>query len=129
MFGKRKEDGSRIDTLIGRSTRVDGDLKFSGGLHLDGRVTGSVSADAGTAAKLSVSETGVIDGSVDVEQVVLNGSVRGDIVGRGRVVLGAQAKVEGNVLYGIIEIADGATIRGRLISMASAAAPSPPPIC
>jgi cytoskeletal protein CcmA (bactofilin family) len=125
MFGKRKADGSRIDTLIGRTTRVDGDLKFSGGLHLDGRVTGSVSADAGSGAMLSVSETGVIEGSVEVEQVVLNGSVRGDIVGRGRVVLGAQAKVEGNVLYGIIEIADGATIRGRLISTASAGPPSP----
>jgi cytoskeletal protein CcmA (bactofilin family) len=116
MFGKGKDTASRIETLIGRSVRVDGDLRFAGGLHLDGRVTGSVTADPGASSHLSVSETGVIEGSVHVTQVVLNGAVRGDIVASERVVLGAQAKVEGNVHYGIIEIADGATIRGRLIS-------------
>lgn len=116
MFRKAKEPVNRIDTLIGRTVRVDGDLRFSGGLHLEGRITGSVTADPGASSRLSVGETGVIEGSVHVTQVVLNGAVRGDIVASERVVLGAQARVEGNVHYGIIEIADGATIRGRLIS-------------
>jgi cytoskeletal protein CcmA (bactofilin family) len=45
---------------------------------------------------------------------MLNGSVRGDIVARERVVLGATAKVQGNVYYGVIEMTLGAQIMGKL---------------
>ncbi len=53
--------------------------------------------------------------------MVLNGVVRGDIVARERVVLGALAKVLGNVQYGAIEMALGAQINGKLIPAAGPA--------
>ena len=116
MFKRRdKETVGRIDTLIGRSASVQGDVEFAGGLHIDGRVTGSVRATTGAAASLSVSEHGVIEGSVEAPQVVLNGTVNGDIIASDRVVLGAKARVRGNVSYGVIEMALGAEITGRLI--------------
>ena len=46
--------------------------------------------------------------------VVLAGTVRGDIHARGKVVLAATARVEGNVVYGVIEMALGAQIMGKL---------------
>lgn len=109
----------RIDTLIARSVRVKGDLEFAGGLHLDGQVAGGVRADPQTPASLSVSDTGSIEGPVEVTDLVLHGSVRGDIVARGRVVLGASARVEGNVYYGIIEMTMGAQITGKLVRLES----------
>ena len=33
---------ARIDTLIGKTAKVHGDVDFQGGLHLDGHITGSV---------------------------------------------------------------------------------------
>ena len=115
MFKRRENAAARIDTLIGRSARVQGDIEFAGGLHIDGCVTGNVRVVAGGTASLSVSEHGVIDGSVEAPLVVLNGTVNGDIVARDRVVLGAKARVRGNVSYGVIEMALGAEITGRLI--------------
>ncbi len=115
MFKNRDKPAAHIDTLIGRSARVQGDLEFSGGLHVDGRVTGNVRVAPGGTAALSVSEHGVIEGSVEAPQVVLNGTVKGDIVAAERVVLGAKARVHGNVSYGVIEMALGAEITGRLI--------------
>jgi cytoskeletal protein CcmA (bactofilin family) len=116
MFKRREKDTlGRIDTLIGRTASVQGDVEFAGGLHIDGRITGSVRATAGLAASLSVSEHGVIEGSVEAPQVVLNGRVNGDIVGRDRVVLGGKARVRGNVHYGVIEMALGAEISGKLV--------------
>ena len=47
--------------------------------------------------------------------VVLNGRVNGDIFGRDRVILGAKARVQGNVHYGVIEMALGAEISGKLV--------------
>jgi cytoskeletal protein CcmA (bactofilin family) len=108
-------DRSSIDTLIGRTTSIKGDVSFTGGFHLDGQVTGNVRAEPGATSVLSVSEHGCIEGSVDAPHVVLNGTVKGDIRARERVELGAKARVNGNVHYGVIEMAMGASINGKLI--------------
>jgi cytoskeletal protein CcmA (bactofilin family) len=113
MFRRRESSDVRIDTLIGKNTSVQGDIEFSGGMHVDGRVAGNVRAlESGS---LSVSEYGVIEGSVVAPQVMLNGRVQGDIWARGRVVLGSKARVQGNVVYGVIEMALGAEINGKLV--------------
>lgn len=122
MFNRDK-NAAHVDTLIGRSARIQGDVEFSGGLHIDGQVTGNVRVLPGGAASVSVSEHGVVEGSVEAPQVVLNGTVNGDIVASERVVLGAKARVRGNVSYGVIEMALGAEITGRLIPAAAAAQP------
>ena len=119
----RDSNHSRIDTLIGKTARVHGDVDFQGGLHLDGRVVGAVRCDEGTASTLSVSESGSIHGEVQVPTVVLNGTVIGDIHARERIVLGATARVEGDVHYGIIEMTLGAQIKGKLVRLVPPAGP------
>lgn len=105
----------RLDTLIGSGTRVIGDVQFSGGFHLDGYVKGNIDAPPESAATLSVSDSGVVEGAVAVPNVILNGTIRGDILAHERVELGATARVTGNVYYGLIEMAMGAEINGKLI--------------
>jgi cytoskeletal protein CcmA (bactofilin family) len=123
MFGRKKSSISgRIDTLIARSARLQGDIEFSGGLHLEGHVIGNVRTQAGEGATLWVSEQGCVEGSVDVPNVVLNGTVKGDVHARDRVVIGATARVTGNVHYGTIEMALGAQVAGKLIPMTAGAA-------
>jgi cytoskeletal protein CcmA (bactofilin family) len=124
MFSKEPRQ-ARIDTLIGKVARLQGDLEFAGGLHLDGHVAGNVTAVPGTSSSLSVSETGGIEGAVEVPHVMLNGTVRGDIYARGRLILGATARVEGNVSYGVIEMTLGAEIMGRLTQLAMEEAGEP----
>lgn len=121
MFNRRERSAAHIDTLIGRSASVQGDIEFAGGLHIDGRVAGNVRMVPGGTASLSVSEHGIVEGSVEAAQVVLNGTVNGDIAATERVVLGAKARVRGNVSYGVIEMALGAEINGRLIPAGPAA--------
>jgi cytoskeletal protein CcmA (bactofilin family) len=117
MFGRAPKP-PRIETLLGATTRIQGDLDFSGGLHVDGRVSGNVRAPMDSDSTLSVSEQGCIEGEVEAPNVVLNGVVKGDIKARDKVVLGANARVQGNVTYGNIEIALGAEIQGRLVQSA-----------
>jgi len=112
-----RDPQTRVDTLIGKSVRVQGDVEFQGGLHLDGRIVGSVRSDEAREATLSVSETGFIEGTVQVSNVLLNGAVKGDIRARERVVLGATARVEGSVYYGTIEMTLGAQIKGKLVRL------------
>lgn len=115
MFNRNKSKPAHIDTLIGAGTRVIGDVQFSGGLHVDGFVKGNVDAAAESASMLSISDGGVVEGCVAVPNVILNGKVIGDILAHERIELGATAKVTGNVYYGLIEMAIGAEINGKLI--------------
>ena len=117
---------ARIDTLIGKAARVLGDVDFQGGLHLDGRIIGAVRSDESRESTLSVSESGHIEGAVQVPNVVLNGSIQGDIHAIERVVLGATARVEGNVYYGVIEMTLGAQIIGKLVRLEPETPPAPP---
>lgn len=115
MFNRSKPKPHRIDTLIGAGTRIIGDVQFAGGFHVDGHVKGNVDAPADSGATLSVSDSGVVEGSVAVPNVILNGTVKGDILAHERVELGATARVTGNVYYALIEMEMGAEITGKLI--------------
>ncbi len=118
MLGKGKKDkvpGTRVETIIGKNTRIEGDLHFSGGLLVDGTVKGRVIAEEGSASVLTVSEHGNIEGDVLVPNIVLNGSVTGDVHSAERIEMAANARVTGDVYYNLIEMAMGAAVNGSLL--------------
>ena len=124
MFKPKPSKKAEIDTLIGVKTRINGDVEFVGGLHLDGYINGNVKSEPASGSTLSVSEQGCIEGSVIVTNIVLNGIVKGDIEAGDRVEMGPKARVLGSVHYTTIETAVGAQINGKLIHRGPAAAGS-----
>ena len=115
MFGRQQRRHSIIDTLVRINSRVNGDLFFEGGCHVDGTVKGNITADPDSNSALSISEDALVEGGVAVPFVILNGIVRGDVFANQRVELGPTARVIGNVYYNLIEMAIGAEINGKLI--------------
>ena len=115
MFKSKPSKNANVGTLIGPKTRINGDVEFTGGLHLDGYINGNVKGDSNQSTFLSVSQQGSIEGSVIAPNVILNGIVKGDIEASDRVELGSTARVMGNVHYTTIETAVGAQINGKLI--------------
>ena len=106
---------NRVDTLIGKQTELLGDVRFSGGLHVDGSIKGKVIAASDKNAVLSVSESGNVEGDVRVPNVVRNGTVTGDVHASVRLQLSEKARVTGNVYYQIIEMASGAAVNGQMV--------------
>lgn len=121
MWGntKKPKQTANIDSLIGQNTEIRGDLVFSGGLHVDGKVKGNVIAADGDDSVLTLSERGTIEGEVKVPNVVINGTVIGDVHALSHVELAAQARVHGNVYYTLIEMAMGAEVNGNLVHRAA----------
>jgi len=117
MWGnsKKPKPTAQIDTLIGANSEIQGDVIFSGGLHVDGKVKGNVVAAEGNDSVLTLSERGLIEGEVKVPNVVINGTVIGDVHALSHVELAAQARVHGNVYYSLIEMAMGAEVNGNLV--------------
>lgn len=119
IFKREAREDQSIETLISARTRIQGDVQFTGGLHVDGTVTGSVRAEPGSPSRLVQSQGSVVEGSVEAQVVELHGTVRGDILAPRRAMLGATARIEGNVQYGDIEMAAGARINGKMVKLAT----------
>ena len=105
----------QVDTLVGPQMTIRGDLQFSGGLYVEGRIIGKVIAEEGKPAMLTLAENGSIEGEIRAPVVVLNGRLEGDVHAEDRVELAAKAQVKGNVHYRVVEMAAGAMLTGRLI--------------
>jgi cytoskeletal protein CcmA (bactofilin family) len=121
MFGKKKQkfNAPRISTVIGSGSRIEGDIHFTGGLHVDGIVKGDVNSDPEDAgATLTLSEQGTIEGNVRVANVMLNGAVVGDVIAANRVELAPQARITGTLTYALLEMSMGAEVNGKLIHAA-----------
>ena len=115
MWGNNKIRSSKIETLIGQSIELDGDLNFSGGLHLDGKINGNVSSENGSNSVLVVSEQGQINGDVSVPFAVINGTVNGNVYASEKLELSNKACITGNVHYNVLEMASGASVNGNML--------------
>jgi len=117
MFKREARQDLTIHTLISAPTRIQGDVVFSGGLQLEGQVSGSVKATSDAPSRLVASASALIEGCVEAQVVELHGTVRGDIIAARSAKLGATARIEGNLHYGAIEMSAGARINGKLVKL------------
>ncbi|TCS33530.1 cytoskeletal protein CcmA (bactofilin family) [Paucimonas lemoignei] len=112
MFGSKSK--STIDSLIGLSTRIEGDLHFKGGLRIDGQVRGNVIADPSLASMLVISEHAVIEGEVRAAHIVVNGEIKGPVHSHELLELQPKARITGDVNYKALEMHGGALVSGKL---------------
>ena len=105
-----------VQCLIGESVELQGDIAITGGLHIDGKVTGNITVRDGNAARLTLSNNGAIHGNVMVNDADINGRVKGDVHARGHVTLYPNARIDGDLSYESLEIKRGAQINGKLIA-------------
>jgi cytoskeletal protein CcmA (bactofilin family) len=117
MFGDKanSKPQSRIDCLIGAGTTVEGNIEFTGGLRVDGKVRGNVTAAEGKVGTLVLSEQAQIEGEIHVSHVVINGTVIGPVYAVEYVELQPKANVTGDVHYKTLEMQLGAVVQGRLV--------------
>jgi cytoskeletal protein CcmA (bactofilin family) len=112
MFGRKTK--STIDSLIGMSTVIEGNVHFKGGLRIDGHVKGNVVADADQASMLVISEYAKVEGEVRVAYLVVNGEIVGNVHSSELLELQPRARITGDVHYKALEMHGGAVVSGKL---------------
>jgi cytoskeletal protein CcmA (bactofilin family) len=124
MFGgKASKPQTRIDSLIGDGTTVEGNVIFNGGLRIDGRVKGNVLAGEEQPSTLVLSERARVEGEIRVSHAVVNGTVIGPVHATEYVELQPKCNVTGDVHYRTLEIQLGAVVQGRLVHQEEVQAP------
>lgn len=116
MSNKKPKTTAQIDSLIGQNSEIRGDVVFKGGLHIDGKVKGNVIAEEGGGESiLTLSDRGMIEGEVKVPNVVVNGTIIGDVHAMTHIEVATKARIHGNIYYSLIEMAMGAEVNGTLV--------------
>ncbi|MEB2336800.1 MAG: polymer-forming cytoskeletal protein [Burkholderiales bacterium] len=114
MFGRKKPGASTIDCLIGAGTAIRGDVRFKGGLRIDGEVCGNVIAEEGEPSMLVLSEHARIEGQVRAAHLVVNGTIVGPVQADELLELQPKAQVSGEIRYRALEMHHGAILDGAL---------------
>src|SRR6476659_10514208 len=106
MFGRNAK--SEIDSLVGISARIEGDLVFTGGLRIDGEVHGNVMAGGDAESVLIVSEHARIEGEVRCANLVVNGYIAGTVYYAELLELQPKGRIHGAVHYRLLKMHGGA---------------------
>ena len=112
MFGKKAPPP--IKSLIAQGSRIEGNLKFTDGLRVDGECFGNITANSETSSMLVISEQAVVFGEICADHVIINGTVRGPVHAKELLELQPKARIEGDVHYRALEMHQGAVIAGQL---------------
>jgi cytoskeletal protein CcmA (bactofilin family) len=121
MFGHKAK--SEIESLVGMSARIEGDLCFTGGLRIDGEVHGNVIAAEGNDSLLFISEHARVEGEVRCANVVVNGTIAGHVFSSGMLELQPKGRIVGDVHYNTLEMHGGALVTGQLTHEEASAEP------
>lgn len=98
----------RVDNAIGAGTIVRGDLRSSGGFHIDGHVEGGIHSDG----PVIIGEKGCVEGMIVASDVVVLGRTRGDIHASGHLEIGPAGRVVGDITIASFRMHKGGVFRG-----------------
>jgi cytoskeletal protein CcmA (bactofilin family) len=98
-------------TVIGRSMKIDGEITGSGDLLVDGELEGTVRL---LSSRLTVRAEGRVKASILAQDVIVLGTVEGEVRATGRVELRNGSTVLGNVFSQRLSIEEGAILRGSV---------------
>ena len=112
MFNKKKQPP--LKSLVAQGARVVGDIFFAEGMRVECSITGNVRPVDSNPSILVIAESAVITGAVSADHIIINGTVKGAVSARMMLELQPNARIDGDVEYGALEMHQGALISGRL---------------
>jgi cytoskeletal protein CcmA (bactofilin family) len=97
-------------TVIARSCEIEGVLSGSGDVNIQGRFKGKVEG----SGKLLIAESGRADARLHARNIVVAGTVKGDVSADEKIELQPSAQLRGNITAPRILIQEGATFEGQV---------------
>ena len=105
-------------SVIGAGVQFQGDIRFKGALQVLGEIDGDVVCQDDSNGVLIVEESGRINGSVKVPNVVLMGRITGPVLSSKTIEVHPKARILGDTCYNTIDIHVGGIIDGALLPVA-----------
>lgn len=98
-----------ITTLLGRGAVFEGKLTFEGSVRIDGRFKGEVFSDD----VLVIGDGAMVEAQIDVGEVIIQGTVVGNITAKRSIEIHAPGRVKGDLHTPSLQIDKGVIFEGR----------------
>jgi cytoskeletal protein CcmA (bactofilin family) len=105
----------KFDTIVGRTTTIQGNLVLLDSVRIDGRVVGNVESAPDCKIAVAIGPTGEVTGDIKAHRVMVAGKVFGHIHAADRVEFQKDSLVQGDVSYGSIAVEHGAKLSGLIL--------------
>ncbi len=105
---KKEEVKGKVETILGSGTVVEGDIHTKGSIRIEGEVKGNIKAEG----DLHVGEEGIVKTEIEARNVVIAGTVKGNVIARNRIEILPSGKLEGDIATDILKIEEGALFNG-----------------
>jgi cytoskeletal protein CcmA (bactofilin family) len=96
---------------IGASVVIKGEISGSEPLYIDGRVEGSIHV---SGQRVTIGRSGTVTANIDAKEVVIMGSVKGNIQCTDRLDIRAEGSLTGDVTAPRVSVEDGAMLKGSV---------------
>jgi cytoskeletal protein CcmA (bactofilin family) len=108
MKGKTDIKTGELVAFLGKNTSFEGKMSFEGMARLDGKFNGEIfSADI-----LILGENAVINGEINVETLVVDGKVRGNVSATGKIEIHSTGRLYGDIATPSLVIEEGGLFDG-----------------
>lgn len=111
---------TRLGTIIGKGTKIEGTINIEGATRIDGTVNGKLIAND----IVTVGSTGVVKAEIRARSIVIGGRVEGNLVASEKVELQAKSELVGDITSKSLLVEHGAIFHGNSKMKDSAPAPS-----
>src|SRR5438477_6201346 len=105
----RQQGAGEITTLLGRGAAFEGKLTFEGTVRIDGRFKGEVFSDD----VLVIGDGAQVEAQIDVGEVIIQGTVVGNITAKRSIEIHAPGRVKGDLHTPALQIDKGVIFEGR----------------
>ncbi len=105
----RQDATGEINTLLGRGSEFEGKLTFEGTVRVDGKLSGEIFSDD----VLVVGEGAEIHAEIDIGQIIIQGTVVGNIRAKRSVEIHAPGRIKGDITTPSLQIDKGVIFEGR----------------
>ena len=97
--------------IVSEGAKIEGKITFNQMSRVHGVLIGEVRAEDGST--LVLSETAVVEGTIDADTLMVDGFVRGDIRAKTRVLISRTGRVLGNITTPSLQVEFGAYFEGK----------------
>lgn len=108
---QRIPDPQKIDTLIGVHSKFKGELNFEGAVRIDGQFEGNITSEQG--GLLIISNDAKVIGDVKVPNMILHGTIQGNVHASNSLKIGDEGCLNGDLEYYVLSLEEGSSINGR----------------
>ena len=98
-------------TSIDATTKLTGKIYCKETIRIDGRLKGEVKCEK----SVIIGEEGKLEATIEADEVVVSGIVKGDIAAKRKITLKQTARVTGDLATPGIVIEEGAKLEGRIV--------------